>query len=96
MAAIAQTAEWKALEAHVAEVQATHLRDLLQDDARTMSMIREHNGIYIDFSRQNATQETLKVRYAIWLIDRYLFSLLCLPTFPQSDGGSHIFLCSSY
>ena len=40
----------------------SHLRDLLQDDARTDAMVLEHNGVYLDFSRQNATQETLKVR----------------------------------
>ena len=62
MASIATTEEWKALEAHLSEIEATHLRDLLRDDARTESMIREHNGIYIDFSRQNATQDTIKVR----------------------------------
>lgn len=62
MASIAQSSEWKALEAHVAQVQATHLKELLQDEARTEAMIREHNGIYVDFSRQNATQNTIKVR----------------------------------
>jgi glucose-6-phosphate isomerase len=62
MANIAQSAEWKALEAHVGQIQATHLKDLLQQDDRTTAMIREHNGIYVDFARQNATQDTIKVR----------------------------------
>ena len=43
-----------------------HLKDLLQDDARTEAMIREFNGIYLDFSRQNATPETVKVRRQRW------------------------------
>lgn len=38
-----------------------HLRDLLQDEERTDSLIREHNGLYVDFSRQNVTQTTLQV-----------------------------------
>ena len=62
MAGIALSSEWKALEAHVGQIEATQLRDLLKDDARTDSLIREHNGIYVDFSRQNATQDTVKVR----------------------------------
>lgn len=40
----------------------SHLRDLLQDEERTDSLIREHNGLYVDFSRQNVTQTTLQVR----------------------------------
>ncbi len=40
----------------------SHLKDLLQDDARTAAMVREAEGMYMDFSRQNATPETLKVR----------------------------------
>ena len=61
MAAIAESAEWKALVAHVDEIKATHLKDLLQDDARNEALYREHNGISFDFSRQNATQDTVKV-----------------------------------
>uniref|UniRef100_A0AAV1V8Z4 Glucose-6-phosphate isomerase n=1 Tax=Peronospora matthiolae TaxID=2874970 RepID=A0AAV1V8Z4_9STRA len=50
---------WKALEAHAAEIQATHLRDLLANDARNAAMRTHQEGIYLDFSRQNATPETL-------------------------------------
>lgn len=38
-----------------------HLKQLLQDDARTQQMIRESNGVYLDFSRQNAQPETVEV-----------------------------------
>jgi glucose-6-phosphate isomerase len=61
MAGIVDSDEWKALMAHSEDVKKTHLRDLLKDDARTEAMIREYNGIYLDFSRQNATQDTLKL-----------------------------------
>jgi glucose-6-phosphate isomerase len=62
MAALIESDEWKSLVAHVSEVQTTHLRDLLQDDARNQALIREFNGVYLDFSRQNATQKTIQVR----------------------------------
>lgn len=38
-----------------------HLRDLLLDEERTDSLIREHNGLYVDFSRQNVTETTMQV-----------------------------------
>lgn len=61
MARLIDTDEWKSLVAHVSEVQSTHLRDLLQDDARSEALIREYNGIYFDFSRQNVTEKTIQV-----------------------------------
>ena len=39
-----------------------HLKDLLEDDARSQAMAKEADGVYLDFARQNATPETLKVR----------------------------------
>lgn len=38
------------------------LRELLKDDARTEAMVVEADGVYLDFSRQNATPDTIKVR----------------------------------
>ena len=32
------------------------------DEERTDSLIREHNGLYVDFSRQNITETTMQVR----------------------------------
>ena len=52
MPSIAYSPEWNALFQHTHEVQQLHLKDLLLDEERTDSMIREHNGIYLDFSRQ--------------------------------------------
>jgi hypothetical protein len=87
MASIAQTAEWKALEAHVTQVQGTHLKDLLQDDARTESMIREHNGIYVDFSRQNATQDTIKVKI--------VSSITAVHCYQDKNLSKHLIIFSS-
>lgn len=39
----------------------SHLRDLLSDAARCEALIREEQGLYMDFSRQRMTPETLKV-----------------------------------
>jgi hypothetical protein len=44
----------------------SHLRDLLVDEERTDALIREHNGLYVDFSRQNVTETTLQVGAAGW------------------------------
>eukprot|EP00873_Tetraselmis_striata_P037334 jgi/Tetstr1/457598/TSEL_044166.t1 len=57
--AFTETAAWQALAAHVPEVRALHLRDLLQEDARCAELAAEHNGIFLDFCRQKLTSETL-------------------------------------
>jgi glucose-6-phosphate isomerase len=58
---IAYSPEWMALREHVKEIQQLHLKDLLLDEERTDHLVREHNGIYIDFSRQNMTENTLQL-----------------------------------
>jgi hypothetical protein len=40
-----------------------HLKDLLRDQQRCEALIKEEGGLYIDFSRQRMTQETVKVRH---------------------------------
>lgn len=35
----------------------SHLRDLMADDARCMSLITETEGLYVDLSRQRVTQK---------------------------------------
>ncbi|KAI3433502.1 hypothetical protein D9Q98_003314 [Chlorella vulgaris] len=58
---ISSAAEWKALEEHVGAIKQTQLRELLKDDARTEAMVVEADGVYLDFSRQNATPDTIKL-----------------------------------
>ena len=58
---VTRTAAWKALKAHRKEIAATHLRDLLNDAKRSKAMIAEHNGVVLDYSRQNATAATTKL-----------------------------------
>ena len=55
---IADTAEWAALAAHAAEIKGLHLRDLLQDPARSAGLCAEAGGLVLDCSRQNATLAT--------------------------------------
>ncbi|KAF6251591.1 phosphoglucose isomerase [Scenedesmus sp. NREL 46B-D3] len=57
---IASTDAWRALQEHVAEIENTHLKDLLADQARCEALTKEDLGLYIDFSRQRATHDTVK------------------------------------
>ncbi|KIZ06944.1 glucose-6-phosphate isomerase [Monoraphidium neglectum] len=61
MASISDSPAWKALQEHVADVEQTHLKDLLRDQQRCEALIKEEGGLYIDFSRQRMTQETVKL-----------------------------------
>ncbi|CAJ1952338.1 unnamed protein product [Cylindrotheca closterium] len=56
---VSNTDEWKILDEHKEEIDEIHLRDLLQDSERSGAMYAEHDGVYLDFSRQRATLETL-------------------------------------
>jgi glucose-6-phosphate isomerase len=54
------TAEWAALTAHHASVKDLHLRDLFAEDpGRAMRMIAEGAGIFLDYSKHRATDETM-------------------------------------
>jgi glucose-6-phosphate isomerase len=56
---IDQSPAWKALEQHAPAIGKLHLRDLMKDSARCAAMTAEAEGIYLDYSRQNATSETV-------------------------------------
>jgi glucose-6-phosphate isomerase len=58
---IAATAVWNDLVNHAATIRDTHLRDLLQDAKRCAALTAEHDGVLLDFSRQNATEGTVKL-----------------------------------
>lgn len=53
-----ESAEWKALQHHVNEVNATHLRDLLKDEGRNGPLCAQHGGILLDYSRQRFLPKT--------------------------------------
>src|SRR5712692_7863248 len=51
---------WKALEAHYGKVRGLHLRKLFADDAkRGERMTAEAAGLYLDYSKNRITDETL-------------------------------------
>src|ERR1700692_883149 len=53
---------WKALAAHHQQIQGTHLRQLFADDpARGERFTVETGGIFLDYSKNRITDETLKL-----------------------------------
>src|SRR5215470_14023360 len=51
---------WKALETHYQEIQGRHLRALFADDAtRGERLTAEGAGIYLDYSKNRVTDETI-------------------------------------
>jgi glucose-6-phosphate isomerase len=59
---ITQTPEWKALRDHYEQIERTHLRELFADDAkRGQAMTLEVDGVYLDYSKNRITSETIKL-----------------------------------
>ena len=59
---LAQLPAWKALAAHFESVRNLHLRNLFaQDPKRGEQMTAEAAGIYLDYSKNRITSETLKL-----------------------------------
>jgi glucose-6-phosphate isomerase len=55
-------AAWKALENHHAEIGERHLRDLFEDDPeRGKRLVAEGTGLFLDYSKNRVTDETLKL-----------------------------------
>src|SRR6267378_8152038 len=53
---------WKALEAHYQEIRKLHLRDLFAHDLkRGERLTAEAAGVYLDYSKNRVTDETLQL-----------------------------------
>src|SRR5437016_5437934 len=53
---------WKALAAHYQQIRNLHLRDLFADDPkRGERLTAEAVGVYVDYSKNRVTSETLKL-----------------------------------
>ncbi|HTA09674.1 MAG TPA: glucose-6-phosphate isomerase [Streptosporangiaceae bacterium] len=53
---------WQALERHYAEVSDRHLRELFQEDpGRGERLTAEAEGIYLDYSKNRVTDETMRL-----------------------------------
>ena len=60
---------WKALESHYKTVSNLHLRQLFADDPnRGQRMAVEAVGLYLDYSKNRVTDETLKLESAAWKV----------------------------
>jgi len=60
------SAEWKALSKHYGQVRELHLRDMFrQDPTRGESMNVEVDGIYLDYSKNRVTHETIGLLTAL-------------------------------
>jgi glucose-6-phosphate isomerase len=58
---ITRTPEWEALEAHRGKMEGVHLRDLFAEDPdRGETMTLEAGDLYLDYSKNLATRETLE------------------------------------
>jgi glucose-6-phosphate isomerase len=61
-----ETEAWRALEQHAEELRRTHLRDLFAADAaRGERLSVEAEGIYLDYSKNRITDETLRLLFAL-------------------------------
>jgi len=62
---ISSTAAWSALvaEAEVQKRSGRHLKTLLSDGVRCRALVAEHEGIVLDYSRENVTTETMSKLY---------------------------------
>ncbi len=59
---LASLAAWKALQAHAPALKARHLRELFAADPRRGDRLSlEAAGIYLDYSKQRITDETLRL-----------------------------------
>jgi glucose-6-phosphate isomerase len=60
--AINETREWRALERHAEELREVHLRTLFAEDPdRGLSMSGEAGDLYVDFSKNRLTRETIRL-----------------------------------
>ena len=62
MPRLAQSAAWRALSAHAEGVRPRHLRDLFAEDpGRGLRMTAEAAGVFLDYSKNRVTAETLEL-----------------------------------
>jgi len=65
-ASTTKLAAWQALDAHHKTIRPLHLRTLFADDpGRGERMVAEAAGIYLDYSKNRITDETLKLLVAL-------------------------------
>ena len=59
---LSDTASWRALAAHYDQIKAVHLRQLFAEDgSRGQRLTAEGAGLYLDYSKNRVTDETLRL-----------------------------------
>ncbi len=62
MSKLTERADWKALEAHYRQTKNLHLRQLFADDPKRGERFAcEFSGLYLDYSKNRVTDETMKL-----------------------------------
>lgn len=62
---VSECSEWKRLQKHSEHLKTQHLRDLLQDKARSDYMFATYDGVYLDYSRQRVNFDTMKFLFEL-------------------------------
>ena len=63
---LTQRPAWRALEAHYQRIKDVHLRQLFADDVkRGERLVVEDVGLYLDYSKNRVTEETLRLLVAL-------------------------------
>src|SRR5689334_7179107 len=63
---LVQRPEWKALEEHYQKIRTVHLRTLFAEDPqRGERFTLDAEGIYLDYSKNRLTDETLRLLLAL-------------------------------
>src|SRR5215471_13886843 len=66
MATLTSSPAWKALLDHKRAIEGTHMRELFaKDPQRFTKMSREACGIFVDFSKHRANDDTLRLLLAL-------------------------------
>ncbi len=66
VAMISETPEWSALQSHCADLRDRHLRDLFASDPQRASALAvEVDGVYLDYSKNRLTAETIRLLVAL-------------------------------
>src|SRR5580692_463320 len=66
VAPLPERKSWQALKRHHAEIAGLHLRELFAaDSGRGARMTAEAAGLYLDYSKNRVTNETLKLLFGL-------------------------------
>ncbi|CAM9894561.1 unnamed protein product, partial [Discosporangium mesarthrocarpum] len=56
-----ETAEWRRLQLHARRMKEVKLKDMLKEEERSLALTAEFEGSFLDFSRMNVSQLTMKL-----------------------------------